>query len=237
MIIKPVLDSLQIMDVSAISFLSGCTVLSMSCYSVLKSFAAKEKDVELHVGSFLAIGAVLGGIIGKNLFSKLYELAANKDYVGGYQGILLAFVTLMTFFYEYQRNKWKTHTYNHFLVCILVGFLLGMMSSFLGIGGGPMNLVVLHYFFSMDSKKAAQNSLYIILISQLASFLTMWFSGSIPSVNPIWLAVMIFGGISGGIVGRRVKKRISSEQLGRKFLLIILGIFALSVFNAVKYFL
>ncbi|MEI3183290.1 MAG: sulfite exporter TauE/SafE family protein [Lachnospiraceae bacterium] len=39
------------------------------------------------------------------------------------------------------------------------------MSSFLGIGGGPINLVVLLYFFSMDTKAAAQNSLYIILFS------------------------------------------------------------------------
>lgn len=35
-IIKPVLDSVGILDVTAISFLSGCTVLSMTTYSVLK---------------------------------------------------------------------------------------------------------------------------------------------------------------------------------------------------------
>ena len=36
-IIKPLLDALKILDVSQISFLSGCTVLSMSAYSVIKS--------------------------------------------------------------------------------------------------------------------------------------------------------------------------------------------------------
>ena len=34
-IIKPTLDALGILDVSTISFLSGCTVLSMTSYSVL----------------------------------------------------------------------------------------------------------------------------------------------------------------------------------------------------------
>ena len=33
-IIKPVLDAFGVLDVSAISFLSGCTVLAMSLYSV-----------------------------------------------------------------------------------------------------------------------------------------------------------------------------------------------------------
>lgn len=36
-IIKPVLDSFGVLDVTAISFLSGCTVLSMTTYSVLKN--------------------------------------------------------------------------------------------------------------------------------------------------------------------------------------------------------
>lgn len=43
-IIKPVLDSFGVLDVTAISFLSGCTVLSMTTYSVLKT-----KSVENHM--------------------------------------------------------------------------------------------------------------------------------------------------------------------------------------------
>ena len=37
-IIKPLLDAFGIAGVAEISFLSGCTVLSMSCYSVVKAF-------------------------------------------------------------------------------------------------------------------------------------------------------------------------------------------------------
>ena len=33
-VIKPVLDAFGILDVDSISFLSGCTVLSMTAYSV-----------------------------------------------------------------------------------------------------------------------------------------------------------------------------------------------------------
>lgn len=36
-VIKPVLDMLGLETVSTISFLSGCTVLSMSCYSVTRA--------------------------------------------------------------------------------------------------------------------------------------------------------------------------------------------------------
>ena len=62
--------------------------------------------------------------------------------------------------------------------CGLVGLGLGMLSSFLGIGGGPINLLVLHYFFSMERKKAALNSLYIILFSQLCGLAVVLLNGS-----------------------------------------------------------
>ena len=32
-----------------------------------------------------------------------------------------------------------------------IGLLLGIMSSFLGIGGGPINLAVLFFFFGMET--------------------------------------------------------------------------------------
>ena len=50
-IIKPVLDLFGWASVSAISFLSGCTVLAMSCYSVGRSLAAGEKAVDLRTGT------------------------------------------------------------------------------------------------------------------------------------------------------------------------------------------
>ncbi len=43
----------------------------------------------------------------------------------------------------------------------------------------PINLVVLSYFFSMDMKQAAENSLYLILFSQLANLITAIATGSL----------------------------------------------------------
>ncbi len=71
-IIKPVLDAFGILDVNVISFLSGCTVLSMTTYSVVKSRMSRESHVETAVGIPLALGAAAGG-----LFSQLASLASS----------------------------------------------------------------------------------------------------------------------------------------------------------------
>lgn len=42
-IIKPVLDVVGLDNVTTISFLSGCTVLAMSCYYVGRSFIGGDK--------------------------------------------------------------------------------------------------------------------------------------------------------------------------------------------------
>ena len=65
-IIKPVLDSFGLLDVKTISFLSGCTVLAMSGYSFLISKIKKESLVDMRIGTPLAVGAAVGGILGKN---------------------------------------------------------------------------------------------------------------------------------------------------------------------------
>ena len=78
-IIKPVLDLLHLEMVAAISFLSGCTVLSMSCYSVGRAMLAGERRVSLSTGTPLALGAAAGGLLGSQLFSAVKAMFDNPD--------------------------------------------------------------------------------------------------------------------------------------------------------------
>ena len=97
-IIKPVIDAMGIMSVSAISLLSGLTVLSMSVVNVIKQ--RKSGLVELKRGSLLAAGSVVGGLLGNNLFHMLKSLLGQDDMVGMIQAVVLAAVTLLTLVYS-----------------------------------------------------------------------------------------------------------------------------------------
>ena len=112
-------------------------------------------------------------------------------------------ITVGTLIYTIKKDKIKTHQIKNIAACLVIGLVLGIMSSFLGIGGGPINLVVLYFFFSMTTKVAAQNSLYIILFSQATSFLSTVVTGSIPNVSIILLVGMIISGILGGMAGKK----------------------------------
>ena len=233
-VIKPLLDAIGTMSVSAVSFLSGCTVLSMSIISVLKN--RKQKGtLDLRISTPLAIGSVFGGILGKSLFDVFKVLFHNENRVGAIQAGLLILVTLGSLLYSTNSKKISTHSVNSLLVCGIIGLSLGMVSSFLGIGGGPINLTVLFFFFSMDTKKAVANSLYIIMFSQFSSLLQSLIQGSIPSVD-IWiLLLMILAGFLGGLLGGRINKRITADKVDRLFIGFMVFIIGINIYNLCKF--
>lgn len=234
-IIKPVLDMFALASVSTISFLSGLTVLSMSCYSVVRNTLSGGSQINVKTGTPLAIGAAVGGVVGKQLFSLIKNLFADPNAVGAVQAACLAVITLATLLYTMFKDRIKTHRVDGMGICLCIGLVLGIMSSFLGIGGGPINLVVLFFFFGMDTKAAAQNSLYIILFSQIASLLTTLLTHSVPDFAWNTLILMVCGGIGGGMAGRAVNKKISGTAVDKLFMVLMVVIIFISVYNTVRY--
>ena len=234
-IIKPIMDAFHIYSVSTISFMSGCIVLSMTAYSVIKTQLSHESVIEKGSSTWLGIGAALGGLAGKQLFDIIKTASENPDAVGAVQAAALFALTLATIIYTVNKSKIKTHSITSGTVCAVIGLALGMMSSFLGIGGGPINLVVLYFFFSMDTKTAAQNSLYIILISQLVSLLFTIVTGAVPEFPAPLLGVMILCGILGGVVGRKINKKIDNAAVDKLFIGLLTVIMFVCVYNYMQY--
>lgn len=234
-LIKPLLDAFGVLSVSTISFLSGCTVLSMSCYSVVKAKMSGDSLVDMKTGTPLAIGAALGGVTGKMMFQYLTDMFADKDQVGAIQAVCLLLITFGTMIYTIRKDKIKTHHVTNLAACIAIGLVLGICSSFLGIGGGPINLVVLFFFFSMDTKTAAQNSLYIILFSQITSLVNTLVTRTVPEFSVILLVLMVGGGILGGMAGRAINKKIDGSVVNRLFIGLMGVIMLICVYNIYQF--
>lgn len=251
-LIKPLLDAFHVMDAATISFLSGCTVLSMTTYSVMKSKSSGNSGLNPKGSFLLAIGAAAGGLLGKWLFSTLTSHSPDMNKVGAIQAICLFLITLGSLIFTVYKNKIRSYQITNRTCCIIIGTLLGVMSSFLGIGGGPVNLVVLYFFFSMSTKTAAENSLYIIFFSQLTSLASSAASELIPPGNPAadvlqtiskgipefplpLLFLMVIGGIIGGICGRSLNKKLAERTVDKLFLILMLVIIGINIYNIYKF--
>ena len=232
-IIKPVLDALDVMSVSSISFLSGLSVLSMSVVSMVKQ--RKSHLVELRTGSLLALGAVLGGVAGNAMFQQVKALT-DDQLVGMVQAIVLGIITVLTLVYSAcLRARLPSYHLKNPAGTVLMGLIMGVLSAFLGIGGGPINLAILYFVFSMDTKKAAANSLYIIMFSQAASFLTSCLHRTIPEFKLIYLVLMVCAGILGGMLGAKVNRRISAAATDKLFAGLLTVIVFICCYNAWRF--
>lgn len=231
-VIKPVFDAVAGMSVSQVSFLSGCTVLAMTIVSLLRS---RGEKIELKRGTLLAVGGAVGGLLGKVVFDWLKSLTGNDGLVGVVQSVIMILLTAGVGVYMAFREKIRTKNVQNSALCVIIGLALGVMSAFLGIGGGPINLVVLYYFFSMDTKQAALHSIYVIFFSQAASFVSSLAMQNVPAFDPVTLVVMVVGGVAGGFLGRAFNKKMSVRQVDMLFSILLAVITLISVYNLVHY--
>lgn len=236
-IIKPALDSFGLLDVAAISFLSSCTVLAMTTYSVLRNKLKGSSNVNILESMPLIFGSIVGGIGGKSLFNALSSYIGDLQLVGMIQATCLILVTFGTLIFTVYKSRIPSLQIQSALMSAIIGCALGLLSSFLGIGGGPINLVVLFFFFSMPTKIAVENSLTIIFFSQLANLIISFITNSIPEFPLVLLVWMIIGGILGGMVGRSINKKISEQTVDKLFITLMAFIILLNGFNIYRFML
>lgn len=231
-VIKPVLDLTGVMGVSAASFLSGLTVLSMSAISVVKNRNSNELQPKISLP--LGLGAAVGGVLGKQLFDIIKQSAHNDRVVSFVQAVLLGAMVLGTLAYVCVKARITTRRVKHPALSSGIGLALGLCSSFLGVGGGPMNLAVMHYCFSMGTKEAAANSLLVILLSQSANALLTLVRGTVPAFGWLTLGVMVLAGVLGGLISARLHKKLSVKTTDTLFKLLLAVIFFICVYNAMS---
>lgn len=232
-IIKPVLDLIGKNTVDVVNFISSCAVFSMSISSTIKHIRSKT-EYNFKFIITLSIGAVAGGICGSMLFDVLltrYDNAALK----ALQGIILGTLLLASVVYINLKNA-KGFNVKSPVGIIIAGLVLGFTASFLGVGGGPINVAFLVLFFSMTMKEAAVYSVGIIFFSQLSKLTAMGITGSIPQVSPIMIAVAVACAVTGGVLGATMNKKGSEKAIRITFTAIVSTLVLVNYYNAFTIF-
>ena len=226
-IIKPALDALGHYNIETIGVLSSVAVLSMAIVSTVRRFIQGLKiDIKIVL---LAVGAIVGGIIGKELFYRLV-MSINPGIIKVIQSSLIAFLMIIILF----KNKLPKAHIQSLVAVFLTGLILGMLASFLGIGGGPVNVAVLYLLFNMDIKKAAVGSIFIILMAQASKVVTIAISEGFAGYDLSMLWYMIPAGITGGLLGSWLYNRISEKAIHILFDVTVAVVIAICIFNIVR---
>src|SRR5215471_14199963 len=97
---------------------------------------------------------------------------------------------------------------------LLRGFIVGIVTGLLGIGGGFLIVPALYFLAGLPVKKAIGTALIIITANSLFSFLNSYAS---VSLDWLLLAKFSFGAILGIFIGTKVSAKMQSDNLKRIF--------------------
>ena len=235
-IIKPLLDFMGYHSVEVVGFISTCAVFAMSISSSIKHITSKTK-VDKKIVLFVSFGSIFGGIVGNEIFDAVFE-RFNSNIVKGVQAVIIAAFIIFVIIYVNTKNVKTFKIKNPFFI-ILTGLALGLMSAFLGIGGGPINTAFLVILFSFTVKESAAYSVAIIFFSQLSQLVTIFVNNRFEPYTqyfPIIACAMALA-VIGGLIGSRLNKKLSNNVITKVFSVVLSFVAVVNIYNAVTGFI
>lgn len=230
-IIKPVLDFIGREPRMQVDFLSAAAVFTMSVVSTGK-FIKRRQKFDIGIILFIAAGSITGGWLGSKVMDYAGTLVAQQT-IRCIQAFALAVLLTAVSIYvgkcEFSlkiRNK---------LAILAVGLMLGFFASFLGIGGGPINVAVLTLFFSMNVKDSAVYSVAIIFFSQLSKLITIFAASGVEPYAHQWktLIFILPAAVIGGFVGSSLNRKFDDKLIRKVFVTVMVLLILLNIRNGI----
>ena len=180
----------------------------------------------------IAFGSIAGGFLGSFCMDALSSVA-HQGLIRSVQAFILAL--LLTAVSVYVAKDRKSFCVKNKIVIMFVGLSLGFIASFLGIGGGPINVAVLTLFFSMNVKESAVYSVAMIFFSQLSKLITIFATSGIQPYAHQWktLVFILPMAVLGGIVGSKFNRKFDDKTIRKTFVAVMILLIILNVYNGV----
>lgn len=228
-IIKPLFDMIGLDGPSTIGFYSSVSVFTMCLVSIYKQIR-KGFSFQWPILVSISLGSVLGGILGDRVFGLAVQAFSSRQ-VSLLQASLLLGTLVLILLYTLYKGRIRSFRLANPLMVFAVGLFLGTISVFLGIGGGPLNIALLMWLFSMSMKESAVYSIATIFFSQLSNLTSSFISRDYLNYPLAVLPFLMVAAIAGGYMGTLMNQRLDNNKVEQLYLGLMIVLMFVSVFN------
>ncbi|MFC3929021.1 sulfite exporter TauE/SafE family protein [Streptococcus caprae] len=221
-IIKPVFDLIGIDNATTIGIYSTIAVFSM-CLSSLYKHSKSGQGFDKTIMLLLAVGSLIGGYLGDKVFKAATQSISNSK-VTMTQAILLFFVLLAVLLFTQCKDRLPKFQVRNKLAIFGFGLAVGTLSVFLGIGGGPLNIIVLLGLMSMTAKESTPYSIGMIFFAQIPKILLILFATPAETFDLATVPVIAVTAVVGGYLGTRINHHLSEKQVTLIYGLMMAGL-------------
>ncbi len=233
-IIKPVFDAFAQYDAVTVGLITSITVFAMSLVSVSRHMVMKTK-IDPRAGAVLCLGSIAGGYTGQFLLGRLDAVLQNNDLLIVVQNVMLFVLIICVVLYMAYKSRIRSLNTTKPVPVLLCGLILGALSSFLGIGGGPFNVAIILFVIGCDMRMAAVYSILTILFSQLSKLVTVAFTTGYAQYDLSVLPIIVLCGVAGGFLGAKFNTSLHNKAVERCFNIMQIIILCITLSNIVRY--
>lgn len=231
-IIKPVFDLVGSDTAVMIGIYSSVAVFSMCITSIYKQWK-KGILIDKGIALCLSFGAVLGGYVGELIFKSLTQQLSNQT-VKMYQSLMLEIILIFVILYTLNKEKMPKYQLKNKMAITGLSFLVGVISIFLGIGGGPLNIALLMICFSLSTKDAAIYSLTMIFFAQLSKIVLITINLHIYAIDWTMCVAIVMLAFVGGTVGTKINQRFSTHIVDKMYIGLMMVLVAICTMNVLS---
>ena len=210
----------------------------------------RRRNVDIKMGFILLLGGIAGSTVGVNIFKILIgfgqvDLIIQLLFIFflGLVGFSMLFESARTTIKKYRttstiRTKLHQHSWLHGLPFkmrfhrsklyistippLLIGFVVGILSAMMGVGGGFIMIPAMVYILGMSTNVVVGTSLFqIIFVTANSTFFQSYLN---QTVDIVLASLMILGGVIGAQVGARLGSTFKSEYLRGVLAILVLAV-------------
>ena len=207
----------------------------------------KRKAVDIRMGNVLLAGGILGSFFGIYIFNSLkqiglVDLLITASYFLFLTGIgafmLYESLDSLGYFGHKKRNRIYHHSwimglpikvrfrrsglYISLIPPYIIGFVVGIFSSIMGVGGGFIIIPAMIYILRMPTNIVVGTSLYQIIF--ITSFVTILHASTNQSVDIVLALILLLGGAIGAQIGVRLSSKLNGAWLRIALSILVLGV-------------
>ncbi|HEV7179311.1 MAG TPA: sulfite exporter TauE/SafE family protein [Candidatus Baltobacteraceae bacterium] len=171
-----------------------------------------QKRVDVRLGLLIAAGGFPGSILGAILARKI-----SAGLFDGIFGVFLVAVAIDMILNaerrvggRVERDDVSRHKHMSYRLALAAGFVVGLVSSLFGIGGGVIIVPTLLYFSELPAHAISATSHFGIVLTSPVGLVTHGLQHDIVGAD---VAALVVGGLLGGPLGARLSLRIKSPRL------------------------
>lgn len=207
----------------------------------------KRNAVDIKLGNLLLVGGILGSFVGISIFNSLIkigliDLLITLTYFLFLTGVgsfmLYESLDSMGIFNKKKRPKsyhhsWimglpirmrfkKSGLYISIIPPLVIGFVVGILASIMGVGGGFIMIPAMIYIIRMPTSVVIGTSLYQIIF--VTAIVTLLHSYHNQTVDIILALILLLGGAIGAQIGVKLSSKLEGPMLRASLAVLVLSV-------------